>query len=248
MKDNCEINWPGGIVWRSLPAGFVEAASPAPPSDRASSGAITFEVGAVAAVHVEGCIPIPGYDAPALPLKPVRDAALSLIALSGVDPSTPVMVEVPLVQDSINYLKPQTLAGYRIGFADRYQAGSDFAPVEHSAAFLRVLGLLCQAGAQLVPVSAQRRDEHFHFNVQSYNEIDHLVVRHGLDALVSDSHSRAFHAACESGYPSHCEVLEGGMRLWIYGSRGAHKRLKVIVQTCQRLFAAPTVAQPASSG
>lgn len=247
MKNKCEINWPTGIVDRSHPTGPLEPAPPAPACD-VGPGAIMFEPGAAALAHARGSVPIPGYNAPGLALKPVRDAALSLIALGRVDPSTPVMVEVPLVQDSIAYMQPQTLAGSRIGFAEQFQRGSGFEPVEHSAAFLRVLRLLGQAGAQMVPVSAQRRDAAFHFDVQSPNEIDDLVVRHRLDALVSEGDRGAFHAACESGYPSHCEMLEQGVELWIYGSRGAHLRLNVLAQTCQRLFTQSPMVKPTSSG
>lgn len=248
MKDKCDINWLVGVITRSLPEAHSEPIEPAPSSNSAGLGTITFELDTAALGHVGGRVPIPGYNAPGLPMKPVRDAALSLIALGGIDPATPVMVEVPRVQDSVSYMEPQTLAGIRIGFAEHYQRGSDFEPVVHSAAFLGGLRLLCQAGAQLVPVCAQHRDDRFHFDVQSHNEIDDLVARHRLDALVSEGDRGAFHHAWRDGYPKHSEMLEDGVRLWIYGNRGAHARLHVLSHTCQRLFTQPPVVKPAPGG
>ena len=230
---------------QSLP--FVERAPTGHAPEAASQRGIAFGVEPLPGIPHESGIPIPGYNAPGLALKPVRDAELSLIALGRIAPSTPVMVEVPLVQDSTVYMTPQTLAGSRIGFAQQYQRGSGFEAIEHSVAFLRVLKLLGQAGAQMVPVSAQHWDAMFHFDVQSHNEIDDLVVRHRLDALVAEGDRGAFHGACESGYPSHCEILEQGVKLWIYGSRGTHLRLGVLAQTCQRLFTQSSMVKPTFS-
>jgi hypothetical protein len=88
-----------------------------------------------------------------------------------------------------------------LGFAERYGRGGDHEPIEHRAPFRRALDILRQAGVQLLPVPAQRVDETLQFNLHTHNEIDELVNEHRLDALVSDSRSAAFHAACWHGYP-----------------------------------------------
>lgn len=134
-------------------------------------------------------MPIPGFSAPSLPAKPMRDPSLSLIALSGVDPTEPVMVEVPLVQNDTTRTVTSFLAGKRVGFADRYQQGDAHASIEHSASFMRALERLRRGGALLFPVSAQRLDASLQFDLHTRNEIDDLINQYRLDALVSDSRS-----------------------------------------------------------
>jgi len=108
--------------------------------------------------------------------------------------------------------------------------GNDQEPIEHSASFLEALGFLRQAGAQLVAVPAERADDGLRFTLHSRNEIDERVSEHRLDALVSESHSAAFHAACWSGYPSLGEPLGDGVTLWFYGAQWSKDSLKVLVQ------------------
>jgi Asp-tRNA(Asn)/Glu-tRNA(Gln) amidotransferase A subunit family amidase len=135
---------------------------------------------------------IPGHNAIAPPIVPLRDPALSLVALSGIDPAEPAMGEVPFVMNNTAFTATEVLSGWRIGFAERYVRGVYYEPVEHSAALLRAFHILRQAGAQLVPVDARREDPTLQFTLQR-NEIDDLVIKHRLDALVSDGQSAAFH-------------------------------------------------------
>ena len=205
-------------------------APPTPSTDAASPGSIAFGAPSGSDRHLSGGIYIPGYSAPAFPVKPVRDPSLSLIALSGIDPSGPVMVEVPLVQNNSTFTPDRTLTGPRVGFAERYERGDEHERIEHRARFTRALDILRLAGAQLVAVPAQRGDDTLKFNLHSRNEIDVLITEYRLDALVSDSQSAAFHSACWAGYPGLGEPLEEGATLWFYGARWSKNSLPTLVQ------------------
>lgn len=183
-----------------------------------------------------GGVPIPGYDAPGLALKPPRDPSLSLIALSGIDPSGPLMAEVPPVMNNSPFTRTQVLVGWRIGFANRYVGPGASEAVDHSPAFLQALDTLRSAGAQLVALDALRGDRANPFVAYTRNEIDERVGEHSLDALVSESKSAAFHGACASGYPGACELLEDGTKLWFYGARWAGDRILVLVRFYRRLL------------
>lgn len=196
----------------------------------------------------ERAAPIPGYNALAPQIKTARDPALSLIALSGIDPTDPVMVEVPLVLNNTRFSDGQVLSGWRIGFAERYVHADRFEPLEHTAAFCQALDILRQAGAQLVPVEAQRGDESLQFTLQGRNEIDDLVTQHRLDALVSDGQSAAFHGACKSGYSSVCETLKDGTRLWMYGPRWSRDALPVLLLAYRQVSACASVAKEQLQG
>ncbi|WP_232965678.1 hypothetical protein [Pseudomonas palleroniana] len=198
------------------------------PADSASPRGIAFDIDSHP--HAPIGVLIPGYSVPGSSIKPVRDPSLSLIALSGVEPETPVMVAVPLVRNNSSFATAQSLAGWRVGFADRYVRGGDHEPIEHSAAFLCALHTLRQAGVQLVPVAAQRMDDTARFCAHTRNEIDDLTLAYRLDALVSDGSSTAFHGACGSGYPRLEAPLEGGGTLYFYGSRRARDSLMALVQ------------------
>nr|WP_256262097.1 amidase family protein [Pseudomonas costantinii] len=230
MDGNCRKYWRLGLPCRpgqplSSPGDAVGlgSASIHSQSEGAGPGSIVFS-----AEHPKGAAPIPGYNALAPLIKTVRDPALSLIALSGIDPTEPVMVEVPLVLNNTTATATQLLSGWRIGFAGRYVYGDLAEPVEHSATFYRALDILRQAGAQLVAVDAQRADDTLQFSTQIRNEIDELVTGHRLDALVSDGQSAAFHRACRSGYPRLCEALEDGTRVWFYSARWARDSLTTL--------------------
>ncbi|AFJ56034.1 hypothetical protein PS887_05168 [Pseudomonas fluorescens] len=173
-----------------------------------------------------GATPIPGYNALAPHIRPVRDPALSLIAISGVDPTEPVMVEVPLVLNNTTFTASLPLTGYRIGYAEHYVQGKQVERVARSAALNRVFDTLRQAGAQCVAVDMQRSGD----CEQACHEIDELVVGLRLDALVSEDPEAAFHHACKSGYPSMCETLEDGSKVWFYGARWAGDRLAALVR------------------
>jgi hypothetical protein len=205
-------------------------ACPRPSADQAPPRSIAFDVDPHPQIHPKGGVLIPGYNVPALPIKPMRDPSLTLIALSGIDPEGPVMVEVPLVQSNSTFTAMQALAGTRVGYADRYGRGDGHEPIEHRAPFMRALDVLRRAGAQLLPVPAQRVDDTLTFNLRTHNEIDELVNEHRLDALVSDSQSAAFHGACWSGYPRFAEALDGGATLWFYGARWSKESLAALAQ------------------
>lgn len=188
---------------------------------------------------------LPRLDVPGPLMKTVRDPALSLNALSGIDPSGPVMVEVPLVLNNSTFASVQTLAGWRIGFAQRYVGAGEAEAICHSAAFLQALNTLRSAGALLVPVESHRSDAANQFTLQTRNEIDACVSEHRLDAVVSESSSAAFHGACKSGYPGMCESMVDGTNLWFYGARWAGDRLMALVQVYRQLLQ-QTVLMPTS--
>lgn len=239
MDIKCKKLWLAGLPCPSEhpPAALQEPATRAqPPSDDASLRGINFGTDPRADLHAKAGVPIPGYDAPALPLKPLRDPSLSLVALSGVDPSGEVKVEVPLVQNNSIHSSDQALAGRRVGFAELLVQGNRREPIEHRAAFLQALITLRQAGAQLVPVPAQWCDTRLQFNLHTRNEIDEHISDYRLDALVSDSRTAAFHAACWSGYPGLGEHLEEGATLWFYGARWAGDSLAALVREYRNLL------------
>ncbi|WP_017137869.1 MULTISPECIES: hypothetical protein [Pseudomonas] len=146
------------------------------------------------------------------------------------------MVEVPLVLNNTSFTASQMLSGWRIGFADRYVQGGHREAVEHSEALCAAFDLLRQAGAHLVPVDARREDSSLQFSLQS-NEIDDLMTAHRLDALVSGSESVAFHRACISGYPSLCEPLGDGAKLWFYGAQWSRDALPLLLHAYRQVSA-----------
>lgn len=238
MEGKCRKIWPQGLPCRPgqlMPSSAESCALPptslSPPTDSASPRGIAFDVDTHPHGHPGGGLLIPGYNAPGVAIKPRRDPSLSLIALSGVEPEGPVMVEVPLVQNNSSFTTVQSSPGWRVGFANRYVRGGEHEPIEHSAAFMHALKILRRAGVQLVPVAAQRTDDAVQFSLHTRNEIDDHALTYRLDALVSDSHGTAFHAACWSGYPRLEEPLEGGGRLYFYGSRWSRDSLRALVQS-----------------
>jgi Asp-tRNA(Asn)/Glu-tRNA(Gln) amidotransferase A subunit family amidase len=188
--------------------------------------------------HPEGVARIPGYTALAPLVKTVRDPSLSLIALSGIEPTGPVMVEVPVVVNNTTFTATRILAGWRIGFAGRYVRGGHAELVEHSSGLRRAFDILRQAGAQLVAVDAQRPDASLEFTLQAVNEIDDLVTRHRLDALVSDTLNDAFHEAGLGGYPCFCEPMEDGLQLRFYGARWSRDSVTALVQAYRQQISA----------
>ncbi|MCR4541253.1 hypothetical protein NUV89_22935 [Pseudomonas sp. 18.1.10] len=182
------------------------------------------------AAHPEGAVRIPGYNALAPHVKTVRDPSLSLIALSGIEPTGPVMVEVPLVLNNTTFASSKVMAGWRIGYVGRYVRAGRAEPVEQGSALRQVLEVLRQAGVQWVAVDVKRADQTLEFTLQACNDIDDLVTRYRLDALVSVEGNAAFQGACASGYRSICIPLEGGMKLWFYGARWSRDSLDTLAQ------------------
>ncbi|SFB49227.1 hypothetical protein SAMN05216248_10816 [Pseudomonas simiae] len=234
MESKCRKYWQAGIPCPpSQPASVLTEASGLATSlnEQGNPRSIAFGVEPQARDNPGRIVPIPGYDAPSLPLKPLRDPALSLIALSGVDPSGPVMVEVPLVENNTAFTATHALGGRRVGFAERFVDDHEEGRIEHPPSFLKALGILRQAGTELVPVPAHRANQTLH----TRNEIDELVRALRLVALVSDSRSSAFHSACWSGYPGVGAPLEDGATLWFYGARWAKDWLPALVQGYQNV-------------
>lgn len=229
MDEKCRKYWPVRVPCLPVQplSSLVEPAPTGLAPEAASRHGIAFGVEPLPGMSHESGIPIPGYDAPGLPLKTVRDPSLSLIALSGIDPSAPVMVEVPLVQNNTTFTATSALTGRRVGVAERFD---DNTPIEHHASFLRALEILRRAGTHLVPVPARAARGGLHFTLQSRNEVDELVSEYRLDAVLSDSRSGAFHSACWSGYPGLGEPLEDGATLWFYGARWSKAALATLVQ------------------
>lgn len=232
MDRDCRKNWQLGGPCRHGLTLFAdgemaghEPAGPLVKTDKVSPSGIVF-----GAEQPQGALRIPGYNALAPLLKTVRDPSLSLIALSGIEPTGPVMVEVPLVLNNTTFTASEVLTGWRIGYAGRYVRGDHAEPVEHGSALRRAFDILRQAGAQLVAVDALRAGDSLESTLQAINEIDDLVIRHRLDALVSDDLSGAFHEACIGGYPSLCEPLGDGIKLWFYGARWSRDSLAALVQ------------------
>ena len=237
MDSHCKEFWKVGLpcpLGQSSPPAVCTVDLPASAiplhTDNAGAGAIVFGAG-----QPQGAAPIPGYNALALHIKPVRDPSLSLIAMSGIDPTEPVMVEVPLVLNNTTFTASPAVVGYRIGYVNRYMQGNHIETIEHSAALRGMFDILRQAGAQLVAVGARLGDENLQLSLQGCNEIDELVTHHRLDALVSDDPGAALHDACRSGYPNFCETLEDGSKVWFYGARWAGDRLAALLRAYRQL-------------
>lgn len=248
MDIKCRKNLQSGMPCRYGPpspvlpemAGLTRA-PPIPSTDAASPSGIAFGAASDGDRHLSGGISIPGYSAPALPVKPVREPSLSLVALSGIDPSGPVMVEVPLVQNNTTFTADRSVTGLRVGIAERYARGEGHPCIEHCALFVRALENLRLAGVELVQVPALWADDTLQFNLHTRHEIDALFSKYRLDALVSDSLSAAFHDACRAGYPRLGEPLGDGTTLWFYGvrwSKGALPNLVHGYRSACRLMAA----------
>nr|WP_284738769.1 hypothetical protein [Pseudomonas marginalis] len=140
------------------------------------------------------------------------------------------MVEVPLVQNNTTFTADRRATGLCVGVAERYERGNDHERIEHRALFTLALETLRLAGLTLVPVPAQRVDDSLRFDLHTRNEIDTLMSQYRLDALVSDSQSAAFHAACWTGYPRLGEPLGDGSTLWFYGARSSKDVLPILVR------------------
>ncbi|KAA8558803.1 hypothetical protein FX985_05166 [Pseudomonas extremaustralis] len=246
MEDKCRKYWRPCVpcpTGQALPSGATCPPS-VPPTDApsGSAGGITFGAAAHTPEPAGTGVPTPRFDVPGPLMKTVRDPALSLSALSGVDPSGPVMVEVPLVLNNSAFTPAQALTGWRIGYAGRYVRGDEYEPAEHSASFTRALDKLRQAGAQLVALDAEQVDDSLQFSM--HNEIDRHATENRLDALVSEGRSAAFHAACRSGYPGLFEPLEEGNRLWFYSAHWMRDHVRVLAQSYRLLLQEPVTLQP----
>ncbi|CAH0307380.1 hypothetical protein SRABI111_05203 [Pseudomonas carnis] len=228
MDSHCKKLWKIGVPCapaQPLPPPMNAADVPASPPHAAPTSIV------FGTEQAAGAMLIPGYNALAPHLRPVRDPALSLVALSGEDPTEPVMVEVPLVLNNTTFTATRALTGYRVGYVERYVQGNHVERVEHSEALHRVFDTLRRAGVQWVAVDMQRSGD----NQQACREIDERVAGLRLDALVSEDPEAAFHNASRSGYPTVCETLEDGSRVWFYGARWAGDRLAALVRAYRQL-------------
>lgn len=187
----------------------------------------------------------PRFDIPGPMMRAVRDPSLSLIALGGVDPEGPVMVEIPPVADTGHQINTRPLAGSRIGFASEYVAGDVRETIKHSAHFAQVLNVLRTAGAELVPVFARVMDDARHFTLDPGNEINDRVTENRLDGLVSDAQSAAFHHAATAGNPRIRIPIGTGPDgvstfVWFYGAYWAGDGLAALAQRCRLVLSAQT--------
>lgn len=258
MEDKCRETFPSGVSCAlGIPSAInnVQALFCAPQvqggtvgiqGNATDHGGIEFDPGVGHAAHSVVLAYSPRFDIPGPMMRTVRDPALSLTALSGVDPVGPVMVEVPPIRDNSALKSPLALVGWRIGFADEYVRGEVRETVEHGLSFRQALEVLRIAGAQLVPVPAKLPDDALYFTLESSNEIDECVTEHRLDALVSDGQSTAFHASCKAGYPGICvtfgEDASGtSVVLWFYGARWARDSLSALVRGYQQALRQSTL-------
>ncbi|NWA01682.1 amidase family protein [Pseudomonas gingeri] len=88
--------------------------------------------------------------------RSVRDAALMLNAMVGLDPQDPATAQVPVAKDYSALLKEDALKGKVIGYPSRFQPGSE-GLAEHPR-FAGAMAAMRAAGAQLVPVDLQPTD------------------------------------------------------------------------------------------
>ncbi|BBP78922.1 amidase [Pseudomonas sp. Ost2] len=88
--------------------------------------------------------------------RSVRDAALMLNAMTGLDPKDPATSQVPVAKDYSALLKEDALKGKVIGYPSRFQSGSQ--AMEDHPQFARALAAMKEAGAQLVPVDLPHTD------------------------------------------------------------------------------------------
>lgn len=245
MEEKCRKVLPPGVTCSvgvySAPHSFDNA--PCSPTALAalpgivevSRGSIEFQASTPGLTVGQG----PRFDIPGPMMKTVRDPALSLIALSGIDPKGRIMAQVPPVVDSSTRQPDTTLTNWRIGFADEYLRNDVREPVEHSNEFLQALEVLRAAGAEVVPVVAQLLNDAAYFSLDSSNEIDKRVIEHRLDALVSDGQSPAFHCFCKTGHPGVCQTFNDALHgthvvLWFYGARWARDSLSALVRVYQQ--------------
>lgn len=215
-----------------------------------SRGGVEFQTSAAPVAATFTTAQGPRFDIPGPMMKTVRDPSLSLIALSGLDPAGPVMVEVPPITDNSAAKSSPALATWRIGFADEYLRNGVRETVEHSSGFLQALEVLKAAGAEVLPVVAQLPDDAAYFALASSNEIDDRVSEHCLDALVSDGQSPAFHGFCKTGYPGVCQIFNDAtdgthVVLWFYGARWARDSLSALVRVYQQVMQAARGNVPA---
>ncbi len=245
MEEKCRKVLPPGVACRVSIHSALDCFDKAPCAPTASvglpgvvepsRGGIEYQASTTTITVGHG----PRFDIPGPMMKTVRDPALSLIALSGIDPEGPVMAQVPPVMDSGALKSPPELAGWRIGFADEYMHNGLRETVEHSNEFLQALNVLRAAGAEVVPVVAQLPDAAAYFTLESGNEIDNRVNEHRLDALVSDGQSPAFHSFCKTGYPGVCQTFNDAVHgthvvLWFYGALWARDSLSALVRVYQQ--------------
>ncbi len=119
---------------------------------------------------------------------------------------------------------------------DKASLGGIVFGADQPKSFALIPGYNAVAGAQLVPVDARRADHSLQFSLQT-REIDDLVTRHRLDALVSDDQPAAFQGACLSGYPAVCEPLAEDTKLWFYGARGSRDALHALLRAYRQISA-----------
>jgi amidase len=131
-----------------------------------------------------GIVPVSHHvDTPGPMARTVRDAALLLNAMTGNDPAEPV--KKPQALNAVDYtrlLRPNALAGRRIGFPVKFNKSGEAA--QSDPQFSRALEVMQAAGATLIPVQfndpeSERVDEAFAMGIKRHLP-DYLATRTGL--------------------------------------------------------------------
>ena len=114
----------------------------------------------VGLLNRNGIIPASRHqDTPGPMARSVYDVALMLNAMSGSDPRDTESLGAPQGIDYTNLLVPGALRGKRIGYPSTFTANGENLPVENSPQFRRVLEVLLEQDAILVPVNLRLADD-----------------------------------------------------------------------------------------
>lgn len=107
-----------------------------------------------------GIIPASHHqDTPGPMARSVFDVALMLNAMSGSDPKDPASQGAPQGIDYTKLLVPGALKGKRIGYPATFSETGEPTPTKDSASFRRILAVLREQGAEVVPVEMRLADD-----------------------------------------------------------------------------------------
>ncbi|MHC8365733.1 amidase family protein [Pseudomonas sp. ZT5P21] len=133
-----------------------------------------------------GIVPVTHkLDTPGPMARTVRDAALLLNAMTGIDPADPV--KKPHGLDNVDYtalLRPNALVGRRIGYPAKFDRSN--LPLLTDPDFSQALELMQAAGATLIPVElhdplSKQVEEAFHMGIKR-DLPRYLATRTGIPA------------------------------------------------------------------
>ncbi|OIN44473.1 amidase [Pseudomonas azotoformans] len=107
-----------------------------------------------------GIIPASQHqDTPGPMARSVLDVALMLNAMSGSDPKDPASQGAPQGIDYTKSLVPGALKGKRIGYPATFSETGESTPTKDSESFRRILAVLREQGAEVVPVEMRLADD-----------------------------------------------------------------------------------------